>query len=106
MVNCWVMLQLRRLLDDLACAGHGLQPGLILTEDLPPRLQYLPRALSWEDDHFKCHSDTAGPHALDKGDVHCGWRSLPQAFINRVPDQIDTSNSCSREPGGRSGAHR
>jgi site-specific recombinase XerD len=44
------LLQLRRLLDDLACAGHPLQPGLILTEDLPPRPQYLPRALSWEDD--------------------------------------------------------
>ena len=45
------LLQLRRLLDDLACAGHPLQPGLILTEDLPPRPQYLPRALSLEDDH-------------------------------------------------------
>jgi len=44
------LLQLRRLLDDLACAGHPLQPGLILTEDLPPRPQYLPRALSLEDD--------------------------------------------------------
>jgi integrase len=44
------LLQLRRLLDDLACAGYPLQPGLILTEDLPPRPQYLPRALSWEDD--------------------------------------------------------
>ena len=36
------LLQLRRLLDDLAFAGHPLQPGLILTEDLPPRPQYLP----------------------------------------------------------------
>lgn len=45
------LLQLRRLLEDLACAGHPLQPGLILTEDLPPRPQYLPRALSLEDDH-------------------------------------------------------
>ena len=44
------LLQLRRLLDDLARAGHPLQPGLILTEDLPPRPQYLPRALSLEDD--------------------------------------------------------
>jgi len=44
------LLQLRRLLEDLACAGHPLQPGLILTEDLPPRPQYLPRALCLEDD--------------------------------------------------------
>jgi site-specific recombinase XerD len=44
------LLHLRRLLDDLASAGHSLQPGLILTEDLPPRPQYLPRALSLEED--------------------------------------------------------
>jgi site-specific recombinase XerD len=44
------LFQLRRLLDDLAWAGHPMQPGLILPEDLPPRPQYLPRALSWEDD--------------------------------------------------------
>jgi hypothetical protein len=43
------LLQLRRLLDDLALAGQPLQPGLILTEDLPPRPQYLPRALSLEE---------------------------------------------------------
>jgi site-specific recombinase XerD len=44
------LLELRRLLVDLACAGHLLQPGLILTEDFPPRPEYLPRALSPEDD--------------------------------------------------------
>ena len=44
------LLHLRRLLDDLASGGHALQPGLILTEDLPPRPQYLPRALSLEED--------------------------------------------------------
>ncbi len=44
------LLHLRRLLDDLASAGHSLQPGLILTEDLPPRPQYLPRALSLDED--------------------------------------------------------
>jgi site-specific recombinase XerD len=44
------LLNLRRLFHDLAFAGHPLQPDLILTEDLPPRPQYLPRALSPEDD--------------------------------------------------------
>jgi len=44
------VLDLRRLLSDLAFQGHPLQTGLILTEDLPPRPQYLPRALSPEDD--------------------------------------------------------
>jgi site-specific recombinase XerD len=44
------LLHLRRLLVDLAYAGHPLQPGLILTADFPPRPEYLPRALSPEDD--------------------------------------------------------
>jgi site-specific recombinase XerD len=44
------LLDLRRLLVDLAFAGHPLQPNLILTEDFPPRPEYLPRALSPEDD--------------------------------------------------------
>lgn len=44
------LIDLRRLLVDLAFAGHPLQPNLILTEDFPPRPEYLPRALSPEDD--------------------------------------------------------
>jgi site-specific recombinase XerD len=44
------LLCLRRLLDDLAAQGHPLQPGLIIREDFPVRPQYLPRALSPEDD--------------------------------------------------------
>jgi integrase len=46
------LLDLRRLLADLADAGHPLQPGLILSEDFPPRPEYLPRALSPEDDRL------------------------------------------------------
>lgn len=44
------LLCLRRLLDDLALQSHPLQPGLILREDFPARPEYLPRALSPEDD--------------------------------------------------------
>src|SRR5260370_4698912 len=44
------LLAFRRLLVDLAFAGHPFQPNLILTEDFPPRPEYLPRALSPEDD--------------------------------------------------------
>jgi site-specific recombinase XerD len=44
------LLCLRRLLNDLALQGHPLQPGLILREDFPVRPEYLPRALSPEDD--------------------------------------------------------
>jgi integrase len=45
------LLCLRRLLDDLAFQGHPMQPGLILREDFPVRPEYLPRALSPEDDY-------------------------------------------------------
>ena len=38
------------MLDDLAFQGHLIQPGLILREDFPARPEYLPRALSPEDD--------------------------------------------------------
>ena len=44
------LLCLRRLLDDLAFQGYRIQPGLILREDFPVRPEYLPRALSPEDD--------------------------------------------------------
>jgi integrase len=44
------LLCLRRLLDDLAFQGHHVQSGLILPEDFPTRPQYLPRAMSPEDD--------------------------------------------------------
>jgi site-specific recombinase XerD len=45
------LLDLRRLLNDLASQGHSLPPELIVPEDFPPRPRYLPRALSPEDDH-------------------------------------------------------
>ncbi|MGH9650809.1 MAG: tyrosine-type recombinase/integrase, partial [Terriglobales bacterium] len=44
------LLGLRRLLDDLAAAGHCLQPGLIRRQDFPPLPRYLPRPLSPQDD--------------------------------------------------------
>jgi integrase len=44
------LLCLRRLLEDLTFQGHRLHPGLILREDFPVRPEYLPRALSPDDD--------------------------------------------------------
>jgi len=46
------LICLRRLLDDLTIQGHPVQPGLIIGADFPPRQEYLPRALSPEDDHL------------------------------------------------------
>jgi len=44
------LLLLRRLLEDLAAAGHPLAEGLIRPDDFPPLPVYLPRALAAEDD--------------------------------------------------------
>jgi site-specific recombinase XerD len=44
------LILLRRLLEDLAAAGHPVQPGLIRREDLPPRDRWLPKPLPLEDD--------------------------------------------------------
>jgi site-specific recombinase XerD len=44
------LVQLRRLLRDLADLGHPLPPDLIRREDFPPRDQYLPRPLPLEED--------------------------------------------------------
>ncbi len=44
------LLLLRRLLDELAAAGHPVADQLIRREDFPPVPVYLPRALSVDDD--------------------------------------------------------
>ena len=44
------LVQLRRLLRDLADLGHPLPPDLIRRQDFPPRDQYLPRPLPLEED--------------------------------------------------------
>jgi site-specific recombinase XerD len=45
------LLLLRRLLEELAGAGHPVADQLIRREDFPPLPVYLPRALSVDDDH-------------------------------------------------------
>lgn len=44
------LIQLRRMLRDLADQGHLLQPDLIRRQDFPPRDHYLPRPLPFEED--------------------------------------------------------
>jgi site-specific recombinase XerD len=46
------LVQLRRMLRDLADQGHVLQPDLIRRQDFPPRDQYLPRPLPLEEDQL------------------------------------------------------
>jgi site-specific recombinase XerD len=44
------LILIRRMLEDLAAHGHLVQPGLIRSEDLPPRDRWLPKPLPLEDD--------------------------------------------------------
>lgn len=44
------LVQLRRMLRDLADQGYRLQPDLIRRQDFPPRDHYLPRPLPLEED--------------------------------------------------------
>lgn len=44
------LVQLRRMLRDLADQGHRLQADLIRRQDFPPRDHYLPRPLPFEED--------------------------------------------------------
>jgi site-specific recombinase XerD len=46
------LVNLRRLLDDLAANGHSLLPDLIRPEDFPPQPRYLPRPLSLQEDQL------------------------------------------------------
>lgn len=46
------LTHLRRLLEDLAANGHSIQPGLIRSEDFPPRPCYLPRPLPLQEDQL------------------------------------------------------
>src|SRR5260370_7141436 len=50
------LVQLRRLLRDLADNGHPLQPNLIRREDFPPPTRYLPRSFSpQQHQHLQQH---------------------------------------------------
>ena len=87
------LLHLRRLLDDLASAGHALQPGSILTEDLPPRPQYLPRALSLEEDQ-RLQQELRRSHDLVSQAL-----LLMRATGIRIGECVDLAINCLRSIG-------
>jgi site-specific recombinase XerD len=84
------LLQLRRLLDDLAENGYLVQPGLILRQDFPPIPHYLPRALSPEDDQLLQQelrrADDLPSHAL----------LLTRATGMRIGECVDLTLDCLR----------
>lgn len=90
------LLHLRHLLEGLASAGHPLQSGLILSEDLPPRPQYLPRALSLEEDQ-RLQEDLRRTN-----DLLSNALLLMRSTGIRIGECVDLAINCLRSIGPRS----
>jgi site-specific recombinase XerD len=87
------LLQLRRLLNDLAANGHPIQPGLIRLEDFPPQPKYLPRPLSPPDDQLL-------QQALRRADdLPANALLLTRATGIRIGECIDLASDCLRQLG-------
>jgi site-specific recombinase XerD len=87
------LLLLRRLLDDLAAAGHAMAAGLIRAEDFPPLPAYLPRALSYEEDRrLQQQFQQAG-----------GWEASALLLVRltgmRIGECLDLAADCLRQIG-------
>jgi site-specific recombinase XerD len=85
------LLELRRLLHDLADQGHPLPSDLIRREDFPPRDRYLPRPLPQQEDQRLqqqlCNTDTLEANAL----------RLMRATGIRIGECIDLPLECLRQ---------
>jgi site-specific recombinase XerD len=87
--RCRYLFCLRRLLHGFAFEGH-LQPGLILPEDFPPQPQYLPRALSPEDDQ------RLQQELRRTNDLLANALLLTRATGIRIGECIDLARDCLR----------
>jgi integrase/recombinase XerD len=89
-----LLVQLRRLLRDLADNGHHLSPDLIRPEDFPPHDHFLPRPLSPKDDERLQQqlreTDTLQSNAL----------RLIRATGIRAQECIDLGLDCLQQLGG------
>jgi len=85
------LIQLRRLLQDLADNGHPLQPNLIRPEDFPLPTLYLPRSFSPEQDQQLQqqlrHADDLESNAL----------LLIRSTGVRIGECVDLSLDCLRQ---------
>lgn len=84
------LLHLGRLLNDLAFLGHLVQPDLVLPEDIPSRPQYLPRALSLEDDQ------SLQEELRRRDDLLSNALLLTRATGIRIGECIDLTMDCLR----------
>jgi site-specific recombinase XerD len=87
------LLDLRRLLHDLAAEGHPLPPGLILPEDIPSRPHYLPRALSPEEDQ------RLQQELRRTNDLRSNALLLTRATGIRIGECINLASECLRSLG-------
>jgi site-specific recombinase XerD len=87
------LLLLRRLLDEVAAAGHPVADQLIRREDFPPLPVYLPRALSLDDDQ----------RLLDQLRRTHGWEASALLLLRltgmRIGECMDLSADCLRQIG-------
>lgn len=88
-----LLIELRRLFRDMAANGHLIQLDLIRREDIPPRLRYLPRALSPDDDRLLIEE-------LERtGDLHANALLLIRATGMRIGECIHLGLDCLRQLG-------
>jgi site-specific recombinase XerD len=87
------ILDIRRLLQDLAAQGQPLPPGLILSDDIPPRPHYLPRAISPEEDQ------RLQQELRHTDDLYSNALLLTRATGLRIGECIDLSSDCLRSLG-------
>jgi site-specific recombinase XerC len=85
------LIQLRRLLRDLADNGHPLQPNLIRPEDFPLPTLYLPRSFSPEQDQ---QLQQQLRHADDLESKPC-YSSAPPECVSA--SGVDLSLDCLRQ---------
>jgi len=88
-----LLIDLRRLLEDLAANGHPLAPHLIRREDFPPLPHYLPRPLSPQDDQL------LQQELSRTGDLPALALLLTRATGIRIGECIDLSLDCLRQIG-------
>jgi site-specific recombinase XerD len=87
------LLQIRRLLNDLAANGHSIPPDLIRRQDFPPQPRYLPRPLSPQDDALLQHQLRGADDLLSLALL------LTRATGIRIGECIDLALNCVRHLG-------
>jgi site-specific recombinase XerD len=87
------LIDLRRLLNELASLGHPVQSGLIVPQDFPPLPHYLPRALSPDDDQ------RLQQELRRTDDLNCNALLLTRATGMRIGECINLASECLRPLG-------